>query len=213
MDMKSHWESVYQTTEPDRVSWFQPEATLSLELIQQVAPDRASNIIEVGGGASTLVDGLLAAGYSRITVIDLSSAALAQSRQRLSHLEGNVEWKEADVLTADLPAAEFDVWHDRAVFHFLTAPHQRAEYVAQVRHALRPGGCALVATFAEDGPPTCSGLDVARYSADALHAEFGADFRLIEGRREEHITPSGARQSFTYCVCRYEPLASVGHAA
>jgi hypothetical protein len=113
----------------------------------------------------------------------------------------------------DLPAAQFDVWHDRAVFHFLTEPQQRADYVAQVRHALRPGGYALVATFAEDGPTRCSGLDVARYSADALHGEFGADFRLLESRREEHITPSGARQSFTYCLCRYEPLASARHAA
>jgi 2-polyprenyl-3-methyl-5-hydroxy-6-metoxy-1,4-benzoquinol methylase len=211
MDLKSHWERVYQTTKADRVSWFQPEARLSLELIQQVATDRASNIIDVGGGASTLVDGLLAAGYSRITVMDLSAAALTQARRRLAERQALVEWKEGDVLTADLPAAQFDVWHDRAVFHFLTEPQQRADYVAQVRHALRPGGYALVATFAEDGPTRCSGLDVARYSADALHGEFGPDFRLLESRREQHITPSGARQSFTYCLCRYEPLASARH--
>lgn len=211
--MKSHWERVYQTTEPERVSWFQPEAKLSLELIQKIAPDRASKIIDIGGGASTLVDSLLTAGYGRITVVDLSAAALTQARRRLAHRQGLVEWKEADVLTADLPSAAFDVWHDRAVFHFLTAPQQRAEYVEQVRHALRPGGYALVATFAEDGPTRCSGLEVARYSPEGLHHEFGDEFHLLESRREEHITPSGVRQSFTYCLCRYEPLASVDHAA
>jgi Methylase involved in ubiquinone/menaquinone biosynthesis len=213
MDLKSHWERVYQSTEPDRVSWFQPEAKLSLELIQKIAPDRVSKIIDVGAGASTLVDSLLTAGYRNITVVDLSVAALTRARHRLADRQGLVEWKEADVLTADLPAAAFDGGHDRAVFHFLTAPQQRTEYVSQVRHVLRPGAHALVATFAEDGPTRCSGLEVARYSPEALHHEFGAEFRLLESRREEHITPSGVRQSFTYCLCRYEPLASVNHAA
>jgi SAM-dependent methyltransferase len=213
VDLKSHWERVYRTMGPDQVSWFQPEATLSLRLIQQVAPSRDSAIIDVGAGASTLVDGLVAAGYGRITVLDLSRAALAQAQQRLPHATDSAVWQEADVLTAELPAAEFDVWHDRAVFHFLTLAAQRARYVAQVRHAVRPGGYALVATFAEDGPTRCSGLNVARYSPNALHSEFGRDFRLMESRREEHNTPWGTRQAFTYCLCRYEPLASARHAA
>lgn len=212
MDPKSYWEQVYRTKGPDQVSWFQPEATLSLELIQQVAPARDSAIIDVGAGASTLVDGLLIAGYGRITVLDLSPAALAQAQQRLPNAAGSVVWREADVLTADLPAAAFDVWHDRAVFHFLTSAADRARYVAQVRHAVRSGGYVLVATFAEDGPTRCSGLDVARYSPDALHSEFGSDFRLVDSRREEHDTPWGARQAFTYCLCRYEPHASARHA-
>lgn len=213
MDLKSHWERVYRTKGPDQVSWFQPEPTLSLRLIQQVAPSRDSAIIDVGAGASTLVDGLVAAGYGRITVLDLSPAALAQAQQRLPHATDSVVWQEADVLTAELPAAEFDVWHDRAVFHFLTLAAQRARYVAQVRHAVRPGGYALVATFAEDGPTRCSGLNVARYSPNALHSEFGPAFRLVESRREEHNTPWGTRQAFTYCLCRYEPLTSARHAA
>lgn len=213
VDPKSYWEQVYRTKGPDQVSWFQPEATLSLELIQQVAPARDSAIIDVGAGASTLVDGLLIAGYGRITVLDLSPAALAQAQQRLPNAAGSVVWREADVLTADLPVAAFDMWHDRAVFHFLTSAADRARYVAQVRHAVRSGGYVLVATFAEDGPTRCSGLDVARYSPDALHSEFGSDFRLVESRREEHDTPWGARQAFTYCLCRYEPHASARHAA
>lgn len=213
MDLKSHWERVYRTKRPDEVSWFQPEATLSLMLIQQAAPSRDSAIIDVGAGASTLVDGLLAAGYRRITLLDLSAAALAETRGRLAHAMESVIWREGDVLTADLGEAEFDVWHDRAVFHFLTTAAQRTRYVTQVRHALRPGGYALVATFAADGPARCSGLDVARYSPSALHREFGRDFRLVESRREEHSTPSGGRQAFTYCLCRYEPHASTRHAA
>ena len=206
VDPRSHWEQVYRTKGPDQVSWFQPEATLSLELIQLVAPARDTTIIDVGAGASMLVDGLLTAGYSRITVLDLSPAALAQAQQRLSSRTGAVVWQEADVLTADLDAGAFDVWHDRAVFHFLTGAADRVRYVAQVRQAVRPGGYVLVATFAEDGPLRCSGLSVARYSPDSLHGEFGSDFRLVESRREQHRTPGGAPQAFTYCLCCYEPL-------
>ena len=206
MDPRSHWEQVYRTKGPDQVSWFQPEAKLSLELIQLVAPARDTSIIDVGAGASTLVDGLVAAGYSRITMLDLSPAALIQAQQRLSNDADAVVWQEADVLTADLDAGAFDVWHDRAVFHFLTGAAERTRYVKQVRQAVRPGGFVLVATFAEDGPTRCSGLDVARYTPEGLHGEFGTDFRLVESRREEHHTPGGAPQAFIYCVCRYEPL-------
>lgn len=205
MDPKKHWEHVYQTRRPDEVSWFQPEATLSLELIQRVAPSHDSYIVDVGAGASTLVDGLIAAGYSNLMLLDVSHAALEETRRRLGDAAHRVLWREADVLSARFESSVFDVWHDRAVFHFLTDPADRLRYVRQVRRAVRPGGHAIVATFAEDGPTHCSGLNVARYSATELHNEFGEDFRLLSSYREAHHTPSGATQEFTYCVCRYEP--------
>ena len=208
MDSKTHWEGVYRTKGPRGVSWFQPEARVSLELIQRVAPDLEVAILDAGGGASTLVDGLLAAGYSRVSVLDLSAAALRQARERVGGCAAEASWLEGDVLAIDLPLSGIDVWHDRAVFHFLTAVADRRRYVAQVRQGLRPGGHIIVATFADDGPTRCSGLDVARYTPQALHEEFGPDFALIESRREEHVTPWGARQAFTYCVCRFTPSPS-----
>jgi SAM-dependent methyltransferase len=213
MDAKAHWEHVYQAKRPEQLSWFQAEAKLSRELIGRLAPERSSRVIDVGAGASTLVDGLLRDGYSRVTVLDLSAAALDQARQRLGADAGRVEWLEEDVLTAALPRASADVWHDRAVFHFLTDPMDRARYVEQVRRVVRPRGTVLVATFADDGPNRCSGLDVRRYSPSDLHNEFGRDFRLRESRREEHHTPWGAVQAFTYCVCSYEPAGHVRSAA
>jgi ubiquinone/menaquinone biosynthesis C-methylase UbiE len=213
VDPKAHWENIYETRSPDQVSWFEPEATHSLALIQGVAPTRHEVIIDVGAGAATFVDGLLSAGYQHITVLDLSAAALAQAQRRLGKRSRSVHWREANVLDVALPNHAFDVWHDRAVFHFLTNAADRRTYVAQVRRALRPGGFALVATFAADGPSRCSGLKVARYSSGALHAEFGADFRLLSSDRQTHITPWGAEQPFTYCLCRYEPHASTRHAA
>lgn len=213
MDPKAHWEHLYRVKGPDQVSWFEAEAIRSLALIQGAVPDRDAAIIDVGAGAATLVDGLLNAGYCRITVLDLSAAALAQAQHRLAERARAVVWQESDILTADLPASAFDVWHDRAVFHFLTNAADRVRYVAQVRHALRSGGYTLVATFAEDGPARCSGLEVARYSADALHTEFGDAFRLVTSQRHTHRTPWGAEQAFTYCLCRYEPPASSRHAA
>lgn len=213
MDPKEHWERVYRANGPDEVSWFEPEATLSLELITRAAPALDAAIIDVGAGASTLVDGLLEAGYKRLTLLDISSAALAQAKKRLSMTEESVAWRVADVLETEFDAGTFDVWHDRAVFHFLTDAADRTRYVKQVRHAVRPGGHVLVATFAEDGPTRCSGLNVSRYSAYVLHSEFGEDFRFLESRRKEHTTPSGSQQPFTYCLCRYEPHASSRHAA
>lgn len=198
----AHWEQVYRTKQPDQVSWFQAEARLSRELIERVAPSRVAGIIDIGAGASTLVDSLVAAGYRELTVLDISPAALAVAQSRLGASAATVRWRAADVLQADLPHHAFDVWHDRAVFHFLTDAGDRARYVAQVRHAVRPGGMVIVATFAEDGPTRCSGLEVARYSPEALHAEFGAGFTVLEQQRELHTTPSGATQAFTYCVCR-----------
>ena len=209
---RSHWETVYQTHKPDEVSWFQPEARLSLELIRSVAPNGRSRIIDVGGGPSRLVDGLLALGYIDVTVLDLSPTALAQARQRLGAMASRVLWVEADALTDTLPPASFDVWHDRAVFHFLTSPADRRRYIEQVRRVVRPGGHVLVATFADDGPTHCSGLPVERYGATTLHGKFGAGFRLVSSHREEHITPSGKLQPFTYCLCTFDSPAT-GHRA
>lgn len=204
MNLKAHWETVYRTKRPDEVSWYQRNARTSRELIERVATDRAARILDVGGGASTLVDALLSSGYSDLTVLDVSSTALEAARRRLGDRAAGVTWLEADVLTHAFPSAAFDVWHDRAVFHFLTAARDRERYVEQVRRAMRPGGYVLVATFAESGPTKCSGLPVARYTPDALHAVFGSGFRLLESTREDHVTPSGAIQPFVYCVCRFE---------
>ena len=213
MTRADHWEHVYSTTGPDQVSWFQAEARLSHRLIASLSPARSSAIIDIGAGASTLVDGLLDAGYEALTVLDLAPAALQVARTRLGPRASLVRWLAADVLDATLPEAFFDVWHDRAVFHFLTADAERRRYVEQVRKATRPGGLVVVATFAEDGPTRCSGLDVARYSPTQLHAVFGAPFVLLESHRELHTTPSGATQAFTYCACRMEAVLHPSAAA
>jgi SAM-dependent methyltransferase len=205
MDRRAHWERIYAEKPPDQVSWFQAEARLSLELISQFAPPPDAAIVDVGGGASRLVDGLLARGYADLRVLDLSAAALSAAHARIGASGDRVHWSVSDVLTAEFAPQSVDVWHDRAVFHFLTEATDRARYVEQVRHAVRPDGLVLVATFAEDGPLKCSGLEVARYSPEALHHEFGADFVVVASEREEHRTPSGAVQWFTYCLCRFQP--------
>ena len=202
MSRRDHWERVYRTKGAADVSWYQPEATVSLDLIRRVAPEHDAPIIDVGGGASTLVDGLLDAGYERVTVLDLAASALAVSQRRLGARAGLVTWLDADVLSAALPNATYSVWHDRAVFHFLTDPADRARYVAQVHDAVRPGGYVIVASFAPEGPTRCSGLDVVRYSPETMHAQFGPDFHLLDSVREEHRTPSGMTQAFVYCLCR-----------
>ncbi len=204
IDPQRHWESVYRKMAPTEVSWYQPEARLSLELIRRVAPDPGAPIIDVGSGASTLVDGLLDAGYRALTVLDLAPTALALAQQRLGERAGLVTWIAADVLEASLSTDGYAVWHDRAVFHFLTDPKDRARYVAQTRRFVRPGGHVVVASFGPDGPTRCSGLEVVRYSEDAMHAEFGAGFRLLDSVREEHRTPGGLAQAFVYCLCRVE---------
>jgi SAM-dependent methyltransferase len=201
---EQHWEHVYRTNAPTQVSWYQPEPRLSLDLIRRVAPDLNTPIIDVGGGASTLADGLLEAGYRSVAVLDLAPSALVLAKQRLGERAGLVSWVEANVLDVSIPAGHYAVWHDRAVFHFLTDPRDRVRYVAQTRRALRAGGHAIVASFAPDGPTRCSGLDVVRYSPDSMHAEFGEEFRMLASQREEHHTPSGVIQAFVYCLCRHE---------
>ena len=204
MDPKTHWETIYRTKDVHEVSWFQPEARRSLDLIMRICPDRSAPIIDVGAGASVLVDNLLAAGYQDLSVLDLSEAALGISRDRLGTDSAKVKWIRADVLRAQFDEGAYAVWHDRAVFHFLTDATDRQAYVEQVRRAVSPGGYVLVATFAEDGPEYCSGLPVVRYSAEGLHSEFGTDFLLVRSEHEDHRTPGGAEQSFLYCLCRRE---------
>jgi len=205
MDPRSHWQKVYTTRKPTEVSWYQPAAVLSLSMIRRVAPDHSAAIIDVGGGACTLVDGLLAGGYDRVTVLDVSGAALAEASARLAKDAERVTWLEANVLDTALPAHAYDVWHDRAVFHFLTDAADRQRYVARVRASVRPGGYVIVAAFASDGPAKCSGLEVARYAPQELHGQLGLDFELLDSAREEHRTPAGVIQPFTYCLCRVKP--------
>jgi ubiquinone/menaquinone biosynthesis C-methylase UbiE len=204
MNREKHWESIYRAKAPTEVSWYQPEARLSLELIRRVARYPDTPIMDVGGGASTLADGLLASGYRDVTVMDLASAALGRAQDRLGERATRVRWIVADVLEAPLSAASCAVWHDRAVFHFLTDARDRARYVAQVQRVVRPGGHVIVASFGPDGPTRCSGLEVVRYGPTGLHAEFGSAFRLLESTREEHRTPAGTVQPFVYCLCRVE---------
>ena len=210
MEGKEHWEGVYRSRGETGVSWYQRRADVALELIRRLAPDTATPIIDVGGGASTLVDDLLLAGYQALTVLDLAASALTLAQRRLGVAAQCVRWLDADVLHAPLPAATFGLWHDRAVFHFLTRPDDRARYVEQVRRAVRPGGHVIVAAFGLDGPAKCSGLDVVRYGPESLHDEFGGGFRLLQSTREEHRTPAGAMQPFVWCLCRREGRAAGG---
>lgn len=200
-----HWDRIYRSKRADELSWFQREPQMSLALIRQAAPDPESPIIDIGGGASMLVDALVAADYRRISVLDLSRTGLSEARRRLGAAGAAVNWIVGNVLTAELAQSGFDVWHDRAVFHFLVAESDRALYLARARAALKPGGYLLMATFAHDGPPKCSGLPVVRYTRESLHSELGEDFRVVESVREVHITPSGAQQAFVYLLCCFEP--------
>lgn len=204
MDRQKHWETVYRKRRSDEVSWYQPHAGLSVELITSSVPLDAP-ILDVGGGASMLVDDLLREGYRDITVLDLAHSALQTTKHRIGADVRYVSFITGDITTETLPGSSIALWHDRAVFHFLTDPDDRQRYLEQVHRCVKPGGLVLVATFAEDGPTRCSGLKVARYSPRQLHATFGSDFELLESRREEHKTPTGVTQAFTYCLCRFNP--------
>lgn len=200
MDLQAHWERVYQTKQPTEVSWFRPHLDTSLSLISSLDVARDVPVLDVGGGASTLVDDLIAAGYSNLTVLDLSASAIDAARSRLGARQTTVTWLATDVTRAELPASHFRVWHDRAVFHFLTDPADRDRYVEQVRHSVASGGHVIIATFGPHGPSRCSGLPTARYDADALHAVFGDEFEMIDRREERHRTPAGVEQQFVYCL-------------
>ncbi len=203
-DARSHWDSVYRATAADQVSWYRRHLERSLAFIEAVAPDRAAAIIDVGGGESTLVDDLLARGYRNITVLDVAPSAIAGAKARLGAAARRVHWLLADITEVELPAQRYDVWHDRAVFHFLTRPEDRAAYGRQALRAVGPRGHVVVATFGPEGPDKCSGLPVVRYDVNHLHDEFGAAFRLIDSATELHRTPTGVVQQFTYCFCRVD---------
>ena len=198
----NHWQSVYGSRGEAQTSWFRPHLDESLRLIDALALPPDAAIIDIGAGRSTLVDDLLARGFRDLCALDISAEALAQSRARLGAAGQGVRWIEGDVLDAQLPPARYELWHDRAVFHFLTEPAERKRYVAQCLRSLRVGGHALIATFAADGPEKCSGLPVCRYDAAALAAEFGPAFARVADSRELHHTPFDTDQAFTYVVLR-----------
>jgi SAM-dependent methyltransferase len=200
-----HWQQVYGSKAEAQTTWFRPPLAESLRLIAALRLPPESPLLAVGAGRSTLVDDLLARGFIDVTALDISDAALAQAQARLGNTGRRVRWIAGDVLDAQLPPARFDVWHDRAVFHFLTEAADRARYVSLCERSLRVGGFVLVATFAADGPEQCSGLPVRRYDAAALAAEFGPGFERLTDSREQHRTPFDTTQNFTYLLLRRIP--------
>ena len=204
MDTKTHWEKVYTTKETEAVSWYRAHLATSLALIERAAHSRSASIIDIGAGESTLVDDLLATGYENITVLDVSQTAVDITKKRLGLLAKKIDWIVGDITQVQLEPLAYDVWHDRAVFHFLASIEQRAAYVRRVANAVNPGGHVIVSTFGPEGPTKCSGLDVMRYDAESLHGEFGSHFRLVESSKELHETPFGTTQQFLYCYCRVE---------
>ena len=198
---KSHWEKVYTTKGENEVSWFQENPAASLELIDLARPTPEAAIVDIGGGASRLVDGLLARGFRQVTVLDISAAALEAAKARLGDRAGEVQWVVADV-TEWSPAQTFDIWHDRAAFHFLIDPLDCSAYIARMKQAVRPGGHVVIGTFAIDGPEKCSGLPVNRYDAASLARELGEGFELLDSRRHDHSTPWDSTQRFQFCIFR-----------
>jgi SAM-dependent methyltransferase len=197
----AHWENVYRTKGEREVSWFQEKPWISLELIRSAGATRHSAIVDIGGGASRLVDALVAEGYDAVTVLDLAESALAAAKTRLGQSAAGVTWVVADAVKWK-PLQSYDLWHDRAAFHFLTDETDRAAYVACLREALRPGGHAIIATFALDGPERCSGLPVVRYDAASLGKVLGDAFNLVETRGHDHHTPMGTTQRFQFSLFR-----------
>jgi 2-polyprenyl-3-methyl-5-hydroxy-6-metoxy-1,4-benzoquinol methylase len=204
MDVQNHWENIYSKKSPDAVSWYRPHLEMSLNLIEWASRDHSASIIDVGGGESTLVDDLLARGYRNISVLDISQTAIDVTKNRLGTASERAHWLAADITKVELDASAYDVWHDRAVFHFLTAMDDRVAYVRQAAKAVKPGGHVIVSTFGPDGPTKCSSLDVVRYDAESLHSEFGVRFHLLDSSKELHHTPLGSVQQFLYCLCRVE---------
>ena len=200
LSRREHWEGVYEQKEPDSVSWYEETPAVSLELIGELGVTPDASVIDVGGGASRLVDEIVARGHLDVTVLDVSERALDYGRRRLAERVG-VTWLCQDLLSFE-PERKYDLWHDRAVFHFLVAAADRERYLEVVRSALLPGGLVIVATFAADGPESCSGLPVARYDPDGLAAVLGEGFETVLTRRHEHKTPSGAVQPFTWVAAR-----------
>jgi 2-polyprenyl-3-methyl-5-hydroxy-6-metoxy-1,4-benzoquinol methylase len=201
VNRKSHWENVYTGKSETEVSWFQENPAPSLELIASLGLPAGASIIDIGGGASRLVDVLVERDFGEVTVLDVSAAALEAARKRLGDQGGRVTWVAADITSWE-PAQAYDVWHDRAAFHFLTEPADQSAYVACLKKAVRPGGYVIIGTFALDGPEKCSGLAVVRHDAASLSAALGGGFELIDTRRHDHITPWGALQRFQFSTFR-----------
>lgn len=202
MNRKTHWETVYQTKSDQQVSWYRDHLDNSLQMILNTKVEKDAAIIDVGGGSSTLIDDLLAQGFIDLAVLDISATALEKSKLRLAERSKKIEWIEADITNISLPESRFDVWHDRAVFHFLTDPEDRRKYVNLVMRSLKVGGHIIVASFGENGPLKCSGLDVVRYNPERMHKEFGNKFKLVKSLNETHKTPFQTTQEFLYCYCR-----------
>ena len=201
-DWKDHWEQLYADKKPAEVSWYQSHPQHSLSLIGDTGIGTAASIIDVGGGASTLVDHLLTTGYRDITILDIARTAIERTQQRLADRSQQVTWVEGNI-TGYTPGQRFDIWHDRAVFHYLTLEHDRKRYLETLNKALKADGQVIIATFSDSGPSQCSGLEVVRYSPTSLSHALGSPFRLVETLTEEHHTPNGGLQQFVYCrFCR-----------
>ena len=202
-DRRKHWEDVYSAKAHDEVSWFQNRPEVSLSLIRELAPGRDAAILDVGGGASTLVDHLLKDGRENLFVLDFAASALKRAQARLGSKASNVQWISTDV-TAWRPDISVDLWHDRAVLHFLTARADQEAYARALRAALKPDGAVIIAGFAPGGPVKCSGLKIVQHDTDSLQKLLGDDFTLVKTRDETHATPSGAEQAFRYHLFRRE---------
>jgi 2-polyprenyl-3-methyl-5-hydroxy-6-metoxy-1,4-benzoquinol methylase len=202
VDTRTHWEKVYTTKAPESVSWYRTHLETSLALIERAAVARSASIIDIGGGESTLVDDLLLRGYKNLTVLDVSQTAIEVTKKRLGSAAEQVRWVVGDIVEIEMEPHAYDLWHDRAVFHFLTTPEQRLDYVRQVTRAVKPRGHVIVSTFGPEGPTKCSGLEVMRYDAESLRGEFGRHFHLVESAKDLHQTPFGSTQQFLYCYCR-----------
>lgn len=199
MTVHSHWEHIYQTKPPLETSWYAPHLQVSLEWILRAAPDRSASIVDVGGGESTLVDDLIAQGYRALTVLDLSQAALEKSQRRLGDAAQHVTWVAGDVTEVALPARAYDLWHDRALFHFFTEVPQRTAYVRKMAASLKDGGQVIMAAFGPQGPQKCSGLPTRRYDPESLQRELGPQFRIVHHIVVDHQTPFATAQQFLYC--------------
>lgn len=199
MEHKAHWEQVYTGRSTDSLGWYKPHLKTSFDWIRSLELSPNAPIIDVGGGASTLVDDLLVDGHSAITVLDISDAALALLRERLGDDASRINWVTGDITSTDLPTGNFDVWHDRAAFHFLTEPEQQQLYRQNLLKSLKSGGHLIIGTFAPEAPAKCSGLPVQRYDVELLAKTFGAEFELHRHHKEMHVTPGGVEQMYLYC--------------
>lgn len=202
MSSKTHWEQVYREKSAQEVSWYQPQPALSLQLIAATGIAAEAAVIDVGGGASTLVDGLLDAGHTDLTVLDIAASALQVAQARLGPRAAQVKWLESDITTFQ-PQRRYALWHDRAVFHFLTQTEDRARYVSALQQGLAPDGHLLIAAFAVGGPSRCSGLEIVQYDVEKMSATLGEAFVLQSTAQEDHLTPAGKQQAFNYFCYHY----------